>query len=294
MNIKKIVIIICICIVPVMLTYIIDPFHIISNLLNTAPGSQSGFIYNNKHYPVDMKKFIHGIKVGKITIYPEDIITAYETYYPNTETERQKAENWYRATYQLNNTVILQNEGIKLGLFPPGNGRLDYKKADMTKKYIENNMTESMSVERISIFYHNYLAPSVANPKVGVEKAKTIAWAVLNDLQIKISSGQMTMKEAGDAIRSMTELEDVDLAYKLNAYQNVTRMYRGDYPFDKKLVDAAWGMQKGEISGIIMSESNENGIYAILKVTDKNSGEYHSLNELFQKRKNEGLKLTLE
>lgn len=243
-------------------------------------------------YPFDITPFATGVPVGEIIVYQGDLDTGFGTYYQKKDSSNK--DKWNKTVLLLLNDAIIQNEGIKLGLYPKGDGKLNYNNIHTAKEYIDKNLISHLSMERITIFFNNYMGEGNPNPKVGIPEGKKIAYTVLSDLRTKVVNGQYTMRQAGQAIAGMSTLKDVDIAYKNNAYHTYTNLLPSDTPFDPELMNIAWTLNTGEVSDVLMSKTGTTEYYyTVIKVIDKKTGQYKSMQELIDQRKKEGLNIKI-
>lgn len=234
-------------------------------------------------------------KVGEINITKQDIKERYELLYPDDSEEVAKTENWQTAIDQLSRSAILQNEGVKVGLFTnTPDGRIDPKKVNEAEKYFNTKGTTYISGEMFTIWFYN-----TDPPAIGVEFAKQKALEIITGLQQRVASGELSMKQAGDIIASRTDLVAIDFAYNWNAYAEFLYIHPGekvinDPELDKKL----WELEEGGISEVLIGK-DFNGTewypayFKVIRINEKRQTDYDNLEQLIEARQREGQKLEL-
>jgi len=228
-------------------------------------------------------------KVGEINITEQDIEERYALLYPDDSGEIAKTENWQAAKDQLNRSAILQDEGVKEGLFQnTPDGRIDPRKVNEAEEYFNTKGTTYISGEMFTIWFYNTNPPAV-----GVEFAKQKVLEIISGLQQKVASGELTMKQAGDIIASRTDLVAIDFAYNWNAYAEFLYIHPGemvinDPELDKKL----WELEEG-VTSEVLTGKDFNGTewypayFKVIRINEKRQTDYDNLEQLIEARQKE-------
>ena len=228
-------------------------------------------------------------KVGEINITEQDIEERYALLYPDDSEEIAKTENWQAAKDQLNRSAILQDEGVKEGLFQnTPDGRIDPHKVNEAEEYFNTKGTTYISGEMFTIWFYNTNPPAV-----GIEFAKQKVLEIISGLQQRVASGELTMKQAGDIIASRTDLVAIDFAYNWNAYAEFLYIHPGenvinDPELDKKL----WELEEG-VTSEVLTGKDFNGTewypayFKVIRINEKRQTDYDNLEQLIEARQKE-------
>lgn len=245
--------------------------------------------------PFNTKPFEKGYKLSNIIITLEDFEKKFNLYYPNNSVARSNLENWQYIASLLTEEAILQNEAIKVGILSTSDNGLNPKKLNLARDYFKKEGTTYINSEVISLWFYNTNPPAM-----GVETAKKKTQQIIESLRNRIISKEINMKQAGQIIASMTDLEAIDFAYKSNAYLSLNFVKPTDKIFnDSDLNSALWKLNEQGLSPILIGKdfSSTKGWYeayfVIIKVNSKNIKEFSNIEELIQKRIKDGLKINI-
>lgn len=270
-----------------------------------------GYVYINKGFntkiestknydglPFDKTKYEHGIFVGNVTVYWEDLLRKYNLLYDSNPENWSNLANWKNVINKVTEDAILQNEGVKTNLFAgEDSSRLDPIKITRARNYFDTKGKEYLSGEAITVWFYNDKIP-----EMGLDPAKKITFDLISEVRSKILANSITMKDGADLISSDFKLSEIDPAYQANAYLKFTyispedRVFHDDY-VDKLLRD----IEVGEVSEVITGhdfkdDSKYDAFYIVLKVNEKTSKEkfpFKSSENVIRKRILEGYKLEL-
>jgi len=234
------------------------------------------------------EKFQNGLKVGDVTVTMADLEKEFKLMYEYTPENIGDINNWTKAIDQLNDKAIIQNEGLKEGLFTEAN--LNPRKVNEAREFVETKGKTFVSGEFFSIWFLN-----TTEPAIGVEAAKALVLDKMQSLRSRVLSGELTMKQAGDEIRNDKSLSSVDLAYESNAYRKFENVAPTEPIFTDTAVDQLmWTLDVDEVSEIITAndfggEGPYAAYYVVIKLDSANTSEYNSVEDLLRIRKKEGL-----
>jgi hypothetical protein len=249
--------------------------------------SKSIFLKSNTSpYPFDTAVFDKGYSVGKIKINLLDLENEFKLNYSNTPDNRNSIQNWQNTANILTTKAIIQNEGITLNLYSASDSlQLDPKKINQTQKYLDQQGVSYINGEEITVWYDN-----MYKPPMGIAQAKIIAYNTISKLYLQIIAGKMTLKEAGDYIKSDTDLAQIDPAYQNNAYIAFTAYQEPPFFIDPQLNQKLWSMKENSISEILTGHDLDNNNksyddhFAIIKVNKKVVKQFSSVTDLVNAR----------
>lgn len=119
------------------------------------------------------------------------------------------------------------------------------------KEQLGDRLVQKASFEYVSIWFRNTEVP------ISVEEGRAVAEEKINALYDRLLSGEITMEEAGDIIKSDTEIgEKCDPAYKNNAYGLVTDWEKGVSYFHQStnLDTSLWSLGEGQMSTVVVGQ----------------------------------------
>ena len=256
---------------------------------------QSEVVYSLKLATVPdqiSKIFINGYKIGAIDLTLSDLEKEFKLMFEYTPENTSDIKKWNDAILNLNNKAIIQNEGLKVGLFTQT--VLDPAKVNQARDYINKVGKIYVSGEFISIWFLN-----VNEPSIGVPSAKKIALDKINLLRQRIISKEITPKQAGEEIRNDSSLALIDNAYQSNAYRKFESIGINQPIFTDTLINKRmWELNVGETSEVLTARDfSKDGPYdayfIVITLNDKNNSGYNSLDDLIKMRKTEGLEIKL-
>lgn len=166
------------------------------------------------------------------------------------------------------------------------NGEMvDYEALNKYDDYMRTEGTTYINFESITIWYDNFPSNSLT-----LEQRKKIAFDTLTSLRKQVESGAMTMKQAGDAIKTNTDLKLVDEAWEANAYADI-KFTKKDSPIyiDPAMQSKLWSMKTGELSEILTGYSfgqttKEDSYYTIIKVNKREDKQYDTYNDFLNSK----------
>jgi hypothetical protein len=246
-------------------------------------GNKKPDVPNAINYPFDTKKFDQGIKVGNVKITLQDL--EYQNNLKNTNVQNNNELNsWKQSAEELSKTVILQNEGKKLGLYELSpEEKVDYNKSNTTKDYVEKNLINNISFEMIRIYIHNILDKDIINPKIGIEKAKQISYETLSNLRKRFIAKDLTFAQAALEIRNNRSLENVDIAWKANSYAKYDNVSIDNHIINQELFDKLWTLKKDQISDVLLSKDGDiEQYYAVFRVNNIVKGGYNTFDNYLE------------
>lgn len=157
--------------------------------------------------------------VGEEAIYQADFEQETKMY-PSVITSEIEAA----LQEKLQDDSILLQEAGKQGLLvlessfynsPTKDYQTRLEKVALARNQLLNDNLQAQEGELVAIwFYNTEPAP------MGYEAGKKVAFQKISALHKQVSTGEITMKEAGERIASDTSLAQVDPAYKTNAYDS--------------------------------------------------------------------------
>ncbi|GIW63045.1 MAG: hypothetical protein KatS3mg090_0871 [Patescibacteria group bacterium] len=247
-------------------------------------------------YPFSIDKVKDGIQVGAVKVGLDEINQRFKYSFENTVENRKDPQKWQVVFDRLTDDIILQNEAVRKGVVFYSDNKFTPARANFARDYFETKGTTYISGESISVWFYN-----VNPPAMGVEKAKEITRSFIEDLRNQVASGRLSMKQAGDKIKSNKSLFQIDEAYKWNAYQEFLYLKKDHkYYHDDILNDYLWKMEEGQVSPVLVGRdfAPEFGwyeaYYIVIKVNEKKIQEFDSVQELLEARRKEGLVLQIK
>ncbi|PIY78955.1 MAG: hypothetical protein COY81_05235 [Candidatus Pacebacteria bacterium CG_4_10_14_0_8_um_filter_43_12] len=197
--------------------------------------------------------------VGAENIFAQDL--KYEqSFYPEDQKEALAAGIKQRL---INESVILQAgaEANIIQLSPEVFNRVDKDRekrrelAAQVKDTINNQAAHKIGAV-VSIWFMNFEPGSI-----GYDEGKKLAYQKISALQQAVSSGKMTIKQAGDAIKADTTLAQVDTVYKGNAYFEFDTREGEKITFDPDFNQLLLGLSQGETSKVYTAQDYEKDLF---------------------------------
>jgi len=162
-----------------------------------------------------------------------------------------------------------------------GTQTLDYAALNEYDEFMRTEGTTYVNAESIVIWFDNFPSSTVS-----LEERKKIAFDIMTDLRERIEAGEITMKQAGDIIKSNQSLRAVDAAWESNAYREILYAKKDQVTFfDPAIESLLWSMNPGTLSPVltgrkIISEDNiPEAYYSLLKVEVHEEREYETYSE---------------
>ncbi|MFO0704191.1 MAG: hypothetical protein U0525_05780 [Patescibacteria group bacterium] len=162
---------------------------------------------------------------------------------------------------------------------------VDYEALNKYEDYMKTEGTTYINFESITIWYDNFPSNSLT-----LEQRKKIAFDTLTSLRKQVESGAMTMKQAGDAIKTNTDLKLVDEAWEANAYSDI-KFTKKDSPIylDPAMQAKLWTMKTGELSEILTGYSigqttKEDAYYTVIKVNKREDKQYDTYQDFLNSK----------
>ena len=232
--------------------------------------------------------------MGYVTVRLSDLEDKYRLFYKNNYEDRTKLENWSKIADLVSNDCIILNESIKLGKTKTKNiNYLDQFEVSNARDEFSKEQVSYLSGEAVTIYFLN-----MEIPKIGTEAAKQKTRTIIQEIYEKVKNGTYTMKQAGDAIAAMTDLGEIDSAYKSNAYYKFEHKTPTSPLFlDDEISEKVRQLDIGELSEILTGKEGQDKheiYYMFVKLTDKNTTLFDSLDDLINQRKNKGMFITLK
>lgn len=234
-------------------------------------------------------------KVGLEKLYKADLDYYLSTYFAGQGyTPKDQA-----LEKMIDDSIILQ-EGQKSGFISFSNNTFNNPNKDILKRnnlvttakgqLIEKNVSE-ISGEVIAIWFNNSSYPP---PEIGVDEAKKIAKAKIDNIYRLLKNGEISMLQAGNMIKRDTSLAKIDPSYKNNAYSKITNVKRSDKLFlDPKIDKQVWRMAKGELSDVLLAydtvgakRTEVEALYMVIKLDSQKIGAADSFESWLQGIKN--------
>lgn len=218
--------------------------------------------------------------VGVENIYAEDLNAKLRTF----PEEEQKALRENFKNQLIEESIILQ-AGADLGYIELS--------SEVFNSLTKNQNSRSLLVEQVrdqvsknaaniqgayvSIWFMNYKPGPI-----GYEAGKELAFNKISVLHDAVISGQMTIEQAGKAIRDDSELANVDEQYKTNAYVEFdSKDNVGGLTFLPEFDEELLALEPGETTDIFLGQDYQeanfdlpkrDAIYLFGQVTSKTEG----------------------
>jgi hypothetical protein len=197
-------------------------------------------------------------KIGDEIIYNSDLSEELASY-PPTEDSSLRERLFAK---MVDDSITLQG-ALKMKLMTLDSSVYNSNSKDYTKRIkavadakqkIDDN-ADGYSGMIVQIWFYNQKPP-----RVGYAQGRQIATQKINELHDKVKSGAMTMEQAGDAIRSDSNLYNVDEAFRINASFPFLATKEKPATFDKGFNTILAGLKAGQVSDVyIAKDKDENG-----------------------------------
>lgn len=122
---------------------------------------------------------------------------------------------------------------------------------------------------------------------IGYEKGKELAYQTIQPIHQKVKKGEVSIKDAGEQIKSLEFLAQVDKAYKVNSYYEFKASKKDKIVFDSELNAQLLMMKEGQISELLLLQDYENGngkvkkdaAYAFFQIFKKQNSAFNNFEE---------------
>lgn len=247
-------------------------------------------------YPFDPTPFQQGVMVGEVVVYLDDLNNTYNLMYPSTTAARSNLSNWEEVANKVTEYVILQNEGIKIGLFEtPSDKRINQNLVNQSRKHVDSAGKTSVSGTALSLWFYN-----TDPPAMGVDKAKEVTYEQMSLYYPRLLSGELSMRDVAEIFKANTTLKEIDPSINGNAYVE----FENVAPDQKMINDAdlntvVHDLKEGAYTKILTgkdytpAEGWYEAYYVIFKATRRTDSDYSSVDDFLNLRKNEGLQIKL-
>lgn len=232
-------------------------------------------------------------KVGAETIYNEAINMEYSYYpLPRNPTNTKK----FLLKIARDSTILqggAQDGYITLDSSFYNAVMLDYLKRMQMVTKVENAVAakeNTISGSIVAIFFYDN-GPGSA----GYVQGKAIAYAEIQKLHAAVISNQMTMEQAGEAIKNDASLAQVDNEYKANAYVPFTMTPGEPLTFDTTFNGLIENLQPGQTTAVYTGKDKDrttnqsiDAVYMFAKVdTVKNNGSNTTFDQWYAQKQKE-------
>lgn len=231
--------------------------------------------------------------VGAETIYNEELNMEY-SFYP---LPRNPANTKKFLLKIARDSTILQG-GAQDGYITLDSSfynavNVDYLKRMQMVTKVENAVAakeNTISGSIVAIFFYDN-GPGT----VGYDQGKTIAYAEIQKLYAAVTSNQMTMEQAGDAIKNDASLAQVDKEYKANAYVPFTMTPGEPLTFDTTFNGLIENLQPGQTTPVYTGKDKNrstnqiiDAVYMFAKVdTVKTNGSNTTFDQWYAQKQKE-------
>jgi len=167
---------------------------------------------------------------------------------------------------------------------------IDYdKRVDSINTIIKDLNDSSYDIEGslIAIWFANMKVG-----KLGLVEGKKLAYETIKPLYDSVKAGQMTMEEVAEAIKSNTELANIDPVYQGNAH-HIFKQRKGEgISFSSDFDNEIRSLNAGEMTelNLIKDDVDDEGfieaVYMFAKVDKKKDTKFIDYNNWFEQNKN--------
>ncbi len=195
-------------------------------------------------------------KVGNEKIYQKDLNKELVAYPPVKDAKKIVIDK------MVNDSIALQaaqkQNLVKLDSSIYNSPDKDYSQRIAAIQKVQNEVNkEEAKIEGtvVGIWFYN-MSPA----PIGLQQGQQIALQKITDLWQKVKSGQMTIQQAGDAVKNDTSLAQVDKSYKENAILSFSvgkgQKITFSQDFDKQLLV----LKGGQVSDVaLLWDTRSNG-----------------------------------
>ena len=197
-------------------------------------------------------------KVGREFLYQSDLDIEL-SFYPPSEDINTAKETIYKK--MVTDSVVLQGASDerlitlddKIFNFPT-KAQADYIKRVQLVKSAKTALETRGEIQGayVTIWFDNN-RPTTE----GDEARKAIAFQKITELHDKVKSGQMTILQAGEAIKNDTSLVDLDKAYESNAISDFSVSPNEAITIDSDFDAVLKSLEVNQISDIVLSQAEQ-------------------------------------
>ena len=143
-----------------------------------------------------------------------------------------------------------------------------------------NDMSYETKGSVVAIWFYNMKVG-----KLGLEEGKKLAYETIKPLYDSVKTGEMTMEEAGEAIRANKKLAQIDPVYKENAYLAFKEGKQGGATFDKEFNAKIKSLKPGGITELTLIKDNIDragyveAVYMFAKLDEKKMSQYENYDD---------------
>jgi len=221
------------------------------------------------------------IVVGNVKVTVNDLEKLFSIYYEDTSNESL----WKEIAEKIVHEAALQDFASREGFLENISQNFDPGKAEQARTYFEQKGTNHVSGEVINLWFYN-----TEEPAMGVDAARAIQKERIDIIHAEIKSGKITMTQAAEKIKAMSEIGEIDPSWVRNAYFKFeyTDPDKGIFN-DPKLNKYVWDLEIGEVSEVLVGQDfdNNNGYdayFSIIKLYEKETNkESDSVEEVIEK-----------
>lgn len=208
----------------------------------------------------DDPRYVSGkavLYVGDETIYTDDI-NFYLYFYHNPEytlgkefTDRVLIEV---AEQVVRDSVIIQ-AGVNEDLITEPENMMDQPFKDhMERLTLAQTVKETLPVGSVDVEVVTAWFFNSVEPEMGVDVASEYARELLSSLHERVSGGDITMQDAGEALRQDAVMQVIDGGLEGNSYQHFVINLGEQRYFDASVQDTIFSLQEGEISDVKLGQ----------------------------------------
>lgn len=212
----------------------------------------------------------NNLVVGNVSLTVEDLNKRFSIFYPESSEYTNNPSLWREVAEKLVREASLQDYASKEGVLPNQPQKFDPTKVALALEYFETRGTNHISGEVLTLWFYN-----TTPPEMGLERARSLQEQRINDIRTKIESGQLTMEQAGEEIKNMTEIGEIDPVWVGNTYSKFEYVSPDQKVFiDPKMNDFIWGLESGQLSEVVVGQDFHNSepydaYFSIVKINAK-------------------------
>lgn len=190
------------------------------------------------------------ITVGGESIYKKDLDYEISSAPKPLQDNPKTIESL--TTKLINDSVTLQQGNkekiVELGSLSYNNSSKDYalrlREINKIKRTV-NARAERLEGTIVSIWFFNSIIP-----KIGIQEAKEIVKAKINNIHAEVKSKRLTVDQAIERIKADTSLSEIDGAYISNAGYKFSATREDKITVDKEFDNKLWILNEGDISEV--------------------------------------------